>query len=173
MPLSFANHNFQRLILPGRQGKITVIENFEKDNNAIAKKNDKWGVIDKNNRIVISFEYDTIYKPGIGGGVFDEHGFAIIMKEGKEGLIDKNNRIKLPCVFEIVSVVYSDGYFSARGNNGKYGIVDKNGQTIIPFMYEKASPFHQPLDGIIALVWKDGKAYAVDKNNKIVSEIKM
>ncbi len=49
----------------------------------IVKKNGKWGVLDKNNKIILDFEYDEIYSPGVeyNGGTF------FCKKDGKWGII--------------------------------------------------------------------------------------
>jgi hypothetical protein len=53
-----------------------------------AQKNGKWGVIDRIGRVVISFEYDTVFT--------FSYRLVCAKKDGKWGLVDFNNNILLP-----------------------------------------------------------------------------
>ncbi|MBS9780027.1 MAG: WG repeat-containing protein [Moraxellaceae bacterium] len=64
-------------------------DDFQKfeDNLAIIKKGDKWGVINKQNKIVIPIQYDKIYLK------FTTLDVAEVRKDGKNFYINKQNKI--------------------------------------------------------------------------------
>lgn len=64
--------------------------------------NDKFGVIDLKEQVVIPFEYDNLVDATIKGKVY-----FVATKAGKEGLLDSQGRVILPIQFEKIEV-FSD-----------------------------------------------------------------
>ena len=98
-----------------------------------AKKNGKWGSIDKENKVIIPFEYDDINI---------RMGRGIVKKGGKWGEINiENNNVIVPFEYEDLDVdVTGAGALFAK-KNGKWGEIkySKSGEhiIIIPFEYNE------------------------------------
>ena len=110
-----------------------------------AKKGNKWGIIDKNNNVIVSFEYDEC-KP------FNE-GMAGVCKDGKWGFADTTGKIVIACQFyeiegfmEDLCAVYTDSRYQLVTNeygtypdyekpnkNCKMGFIDKTGKLVIQY----------------------------------------
>jgi DNA polymerase III epsilon subunit-like protein len=98
---------------------------------AQAKKDGKWGFINRIGEEVISFIYEDIKDIS--------EGLRGIKKENKWGFINFHGE-------EVISPNYDDiGAFSeglvAAKINGKWGFIDKKGNPIIPFIYFTVSKF--------------------------------
>lgn len=69
--------------------------NFSGDGLCPAEKDGQWGYIDRNNNVVIPFEYDDAY------GADD--GLAAVVKNGKCGLVDYSNQEAVPLEYDDIS----------------------------------------------------------------------
>ena len=156
-----------------------------------AKKNGKWGLIDKANNILIPFEYDDhfryagkgLYHTSKNGrkGMIDEQNNVLIpfeyediedffdylkvMKNKKWGLVARNGyKLVLPCRYDKIESANKDYAVVRKG--AKWGIVKVavNEQVVIPFDYDELSMFSEGL----ARAKKNGKWGFVDSNNKTV-----
>ncbi len=136
------------------------IEEF-KGKIAIAKKENKYGLIDFNNQIISPFIYDTIWT----GRFFD---YYVVSQNGKYGLIDETGNILLECKYQDISPCYynEDNRYIVK-NNGKYGIIDKRGNVIIPIEYDGISNWveYSPPEHFViknkkhGLISREGKIY--------------
>ena len=134
----------------------------------ISQKNGKWGLEDKDEKVIIPFLYESLRKLDVMYSMnhFDISRF-VAEKNGKCGLIDKSNKTVIP--FE-----YENLYFGG-GNPMHINIVKKEkvgladcitGQIIIPCEY----------DGVYSwiseffIAKKGGKWGVIDINNKVIFE---
>ncbi len=86
--------------------------------------NKKWGVVNRDNRIVIPFEYDNIY---VGDNLIK------VEKDDKWGVVDVQNNLKIPILYdEIINDRQRNDYIRVRNGN-KYAYIDKEGFVVIPF----------------------------------------
>ena len=159
------------MIKCGIVNKGKVIIPFEYDdislgsadgNYFIVLKNEKWGLINRQNKLIIPYEYDELDYP--------KDNLIAAYKNEKYGMIDLDNNIVLPfeyeclvnylpdtivakqkakwgflnlnspeeCEFKYDDVLYptqNPNYYYACINK-KWGIVDKNGSIIINFLYQ-------------------------------------
>lgn len=99
----------------------------------IAKKKDKWGIIDRNNKTIVDFVYDTVdIMPANISYNIDEHintKDKNYEKRLKESYIDIN--------FEKIEYPDKEMIFVSKNNNA--GVIDKNGNVIIPFQQIKSA----------------------------------
>lgn len=94
----------------------------------IAKKDDKYGIINSKNKIIIPFEYNSL-------GLFFEDKF-IVNKNGKSQIRNFKNEIILDTSYEIISKPDTNGNYLIR-KNSKYGVINNLGKIIIQTEYKK------------------------------------
>ena len=111
-----------------------------------------WGVIDKNGKVIIPFNYDFHY--GFDDEPFFSDGIAIMSDSTeKKGYINLDGKIIAPCKYDIarpfsngVAYVCFDKYLGDRGNKARYenyqGYVDKNGTEALVKCGEKEGTIH-------------------------------
>lgn len=89
---------------------------------AAAKKNGKWGYVDKNNNTVIPFEYEQVEDRFISDDCRGFDGTYIpVKKNGKMGIINKQNQVVVPFEYSVI-MHGDDGVFIAQ-KNGKWGFI--------------------------------------------------
>ncbi len=143
-----------------RGGKIVIkaeydfVDDFFGDL-AIVSKNDKYGYINKQGKVIIPLQYDFRL------GTFHD-GLAYVKKDGKYGFIDKNGKIIIPLKYDDARR-FNEGLAGVK-NNGKYGFINKQDKVVIPFQYDSVYIFRKGL----ALVQKDGKIFTINKKGECV-----
>lgn len=124
----------------------------------------QWGVVDKNNNVIIPFSYqdeDCIrdYTNGFAAvkvnerwGFLNDKGLQVIpfqyekvndfkgtlfevRNKAKWGAVDANNVFKIPMDFENLQYL-ENGYYGAEKND-KWGILNSDGDTICDFIYDE------------------------------------
>ena len=88
---------------------------------ASAKKDGKWGYIDKKGNVIIDFIYEN-------AGDFSE-GLAPVKKDGKAGYINTKGEVVVDFKYRS-TYSFSNGYGVIRDGT-YYGVIDKQGNTII------------------------------------------
>lgn len=89
---------------------------------AAAKKNGKWGYVDKSNNTVIPFEYEQVEDRFISDDCRGFDGTYIpVKKNGKMGIINKQNQVVVPFEYSVI-MHGDDGIFIAQ-KNGKWGFI--------------------------------------------------
>lgn len=128
-----------------------IYDEIEKFNGTdmIVAKSGLYGVIDKNDKVIIDMVYDDIIRQ-------DSH--YIVKKQGLYGVLDKNGNVvidltndELHDVRVIKAHRSKSAYFAKK--QGKYGIYDDKGEVILPFEYDK----HGKIEQGILTVSKNGK----------------
>lgn len=147
-----------------------------------------YGIVSKNNKIVVPFEYDEIVNTFSSGlinvckndkwGCLDLEGNIVIplvydwifpfgkdpldttsaKRNGKWGIIDRKGTDIIPCVYDEEIVFKHDRAILSA--NGKMGMIDKEGNVIIPFEYYYVKPFTRSLE--LIKVAKNNKCGVID-----------
>jgi len=148
---------------------------FAKDfvnNQAIVYKNNKAGVIDINNKLIIPFKYDKIYF--FNDSLFYVKNKTKYVREYKCGVVDKNNKEILPLKFSKIhiknkklfveqqkdSLISKARFTDTRTIKKTYGIYSLDGKPILEPVYDwfkKISPD--------TLRIRKGKYYAMVKTD--------
>lgn len=137
-----------------------------------AKKNDHWGVVDTNNKIIIPLQYDDIY---------DFNDLFLVSVEKKQGrvigLYDKNGALVLPVAFKWIrksstensqlymlkcednSIMFSDPHFQKIIDKQivEYGYVENDERLL--------NPFNSSRQYLIYIKDKAGKFGAINEDN--------
>ena len=167
-------------IMPFSPEGLALVQNF----------NLQWGAIDRNGKLVINDEWDTI---DISMGI------AVVCKNGRFGLQSLNGNIVAEPVYDSIGIfhegiasVYKDGkcgfintsgtvisdvqwknaydfsedYAPVQNENGKWGYINSDGKTVLDFIYDNVGMFTDN----IAFVEKDQEVYPIDKTGKRLSD---
>lgn len=78
----------------------------------IVRKDNKFGLIDENSKIIIPIIYDEIY-----GSLFS---IVAVKKDGKFGIIDKNNTVLKPIVYDGIQSIKAGFILIDKNNKEKY-----------------------------------------------------
>jgi hypothetical protein len=132
--LIFGEETISNLGLMNLKGEIVISAQYVFWSKNISKglwpvgKNDKFGVINLKNQVVIPFEYAMIESYS------DNLGIAAAQKDesGKYGFIDRTGKTVIP--FEYDYGWPSDANIIVKKNN-KWGVIDINGKIILPFEF--------------------------------------
>jgi antitoxin component YwqK of YwqJK toxin-antitoxin module len=106
---------------------------------AQVKLNGKWGVIDRDEKVVIPFRYDYMHSFGK-----TYKGLAWVKMNEKEGLIDKTGREIIPVKYDEIATASLGGMYEplkyvglvSVKYNGKWGALTLNGEEAIPVKYD-------------------------------------
>ncbi|HFK5505736.1 WG repeat-containing protein [Elizabethkingia anophelis] len=96
-------------------------------------KPNKYGYVDREKNVKISFIYDFI-------NPFDNKGFAYIKRNAKSGYIDINNKEVIPAEYDYLSPEFSNDLVSAN-KRGNWGYLGRDGKVVVPFVYSYAEPY--------------------------------
>ncbi|MDZ4787087.1 MAG: WG repeat-containing protein [bacterium] len=125
---------------------------------AQVKLNGKWGLIDKNGKILITPKYSEIYPL--------EEGLSRITENGMFGLLDNNGKQICPAMYDYIED-FSEGLAKVRINS-KQGYIDKSGSEVIPLKYDFADNFSEGLAKVVL----DSKHGYIDKSGSEVIPLK-
>ncbi len=148
---------------------------YSDDNDGIfaVMRNNRWGVIQKNESthisrcigkcygaeaenkyfIIIPFKYDLI------SGC--QSNYCIAVKKNKFGVIDKNDNIIIDFNYDYLEFSSNSKLILAAKEN-KYGFINIKNEEVIPFKYDNALPFTEGL----AAVFINGKCGYISENGK-------
>lgn len=133
-------------------------------NYAIAIKNDKWGVVDRNFNFVIPPKYEKVSAFVIDSDfpIAIMNGFTWVKKNDKWAAITDKNEL-------ITAFMYDAGgeFYNGQANvkiNGKHGVINTHGAEIIPIEYDY--PISVYADYYI--VCKNGKYGYLDAKGKLM-----
>lgn len=106
--------------------------------------NFKYGFINKEGKIIITYEYDVAKD-------FSE-GLALVVKDNKVGFIDVDGKEVIPLEYEAGSDKYGYDYYPSFSEglvnvckNDKWGYINKQGNVVIPFRFDYSYPFSNGL----------------------------
>ena len=120
--IQLSNNN--EIIYINSEGKIVTNKDIFNENNILTSmKNQKWGYVDKNNNVVLDYNYDYATE-------LNSYGFAAINKDGKWGSIDKNGKIIVNPIYEFENDEFSPEfigkYYKVYFGYGQFYYTDKN-----------------------------------------------
>ena len=173
--------------------QFEIAKTFKKNGFAEVKKNNSWGIINKQGKIIIPLKYDSIERSNF----FPKSGYLVELN-GRFGMIDINGSSLISIIFPEPPLYYNRGMFyfqnknpltikgepffpnSLKYNNpifeeffitkkeGKLGITNilKN-EIIIPHEYDRIEPVSF-CNLEYLKVWKNKKFGLIDINNNIV-----
>lgn len=95
-----------------------------------AQKNDKWGFIDINDKVIIPFEYEN----NDIGSLWIKDGLICAKKNGKWGCFNHLGEVVVPFEYDNVASFYTK--LGPLYKNGKWGFVDNTGKIVVPFIYD-------------------------------------
>ena len=116
------------------------------------KINGKWGLIDKDENIIIPFIYDSIS---------EENKICRVELNGEYFLVDRDNN-QISEKYNYMDY-QSDGTYQVS-RKGFFWHIEKNGNVLIPLIYENCTDFHGEYSG----VYLDEKWFFIDRRNNIV-----
>ena len=94
------------------------------------KDNYKWGLVDKNENIVIPCMYDEVMP-------IYEKALYWVCSNNQWGCINRNGEVTVPTLYSKPQII-NDSYFRIKDRN-KEGLVSPNGEIIVPCIYESVS----------------------------------
>lgn len=129
------------------RGMESEVSLFSENGHILAEKMTdvglRWGVIDRGNKVVIPFEFETLTEVYADDARYAKHGLLIAQKDGKFGMIDKEGSVAVPFEYDYLGLHdrdnpqlgrVDDGYLVAYKNE-KVGIIDVNNRIAMPFRY--------------------------------------
>ena len=120
-------------------------------------EDEKYGVVDYNNNIVIPFEYEDA-EDTLGDKL-------IFQKKGKWGVVDKNNNTLVEFKYDRIWYEETNNIFCVKLND-KWGLVDTENNVIQPFIYDnglvRGDVFALKKDGRYALYSAAEKRFITD-----------
>ena len=123
-------------------------------------KGNRWGVVDKENEIVVPIEYDsTSVLDDDRVKVKKESGYGLLCRNKETGLFEA----RIPCLYDDLKVS-SFGYEVCKGN--RWGVVDKENEIVVPIEYDSIGEITEERIS----VEKDSHVGAYDKNGKEIIE---
>ncbi len=147
-------------------------------------KDNRWGVMDKHQRIIITPQYEQIN--------CIENKLAMVIKEAKYAFVNRKGKQICPLKYNFAEGFDTDGLahvnigyvpdsqyqYEGRGGgggraiqqfpNGQWGLIDTMGNEIVPPQYDYIGSFHAG----VAVVKKDGKAGLIDTKGKVIVPLK-
>jgi hypothetical protein len=102
-------------------------------------KDDKFGIIDGQGRVIVPLEYDEI-------SAFYEDGMVLVQKNGgkwsnrKYGYINLDGELVIPLQYRWAKD-FSEGLAAVENDKGLVGYIDTQGNLAIPFRYINGEPF--------------------------------
>lgn len=94
----------------------------------IAHKNYKYGLVDKNFKEILPFEYSSIRVSG-------HPGLLIVKKGANNGLMNYKLKWVLPPTYQVISI-FENGYATFSDTSGLYGVINTSGKVITPPKYQ-------------------------------------
>ncbi|MDE5796527.1 MAG: WG repeat-containing protein, partial [Muribaculaceae bacterium] len=123
-----------------KKGKVLIPYMYDNlsywgEDKYIAQKDNKFGIIDSHNKVLLNFEYSSITPL--------KEGKSTIKRGTSQNEIDSNLKIVEDLVIEL-----QEGYKKIK-LGGKWGILNPEGQVIVDYLYDEISTFRGRLVGII------------------------
>ena len=141
----------------------------------IAEKNDLWGAIDKNDKVIIPIKYKEFWSP-INEKQIDAYNdyphcnsaFRFINKNDKHGLIANDGAVLIP--FEYDRIDYSRHHHFLVNKNDKWGIYNSQTKTLsLPIEYDEVK-LTSSINKNNYIVKKDNQFGIIDMDGNILVE---
>ena len=170
------------------ENKYSYIE-YAFDNYFIVSLDEKTGIVDGNNNIIIPIEKDivqnirgtnTIQVINSSDNTFELYNKKMekVSTQTDARIYIKDNYIEIASANNIeyfdfdgnkqeAKNIFSENKIFAQQKDGKWGYVDKNGNTVVEFKYEMATDINKYGFGAFKL---DGKWGVIDQNGNVIKE---
>ena len=120
------------------------------------KVQQKWGLMDKDGKLVVQPQYDAI-------GDFYKYGYAVVQQNGNVGVMNSTGQLIIPVRFQDLQIL--DSTIFAVVENKSWKIINEKGTVILDDNYEKVKIWQK---SYIAFS-KKGKWGIVHLSGKIIS----
>jgi hypothetical protein len=120
------------------------------------RKKEKWGLMDKDQKVIIEPQYDS------HGWL--KNGKIQVTKNKKNGMVDTLGQIIIPLMYDALDDETRHGLIVASLKN-KWGYLDSLGKIAIPFGYDDIRKFYKSITG----VKKDGKYFFINAANERIN----
>ncbi|MEI6122688.1 MAG: WG repeat-containing protein [Bacteroidota bacterium] len=144
---------------PKRMGKAPKGENC-----MLTTKDNKFGMIDLQGKIIIPNDYDIIWK------TFDEYGYTWAVKNQKAGFLSVDGKEITEFKYDNLNDFTEDMAAVAVNVNGTllWGYIDRTGKEIVPCQYTQVDGF---FNGMSAVYDNTKKGGYIDKTGKLIIPI--
>lgn len=162
--------NLQGEVIAAQKEPFDGVSGFSRDCTARARINWKYGVINKNGKIIIPFQYDSLgtdKEYWFGMDQYKSLGVLPVEVSGKTGFLDSDGKMIIPADYESFGFLsYSDeisSHYLSPGvcygilpvkKNGKWGLISLKNEIILPFEYDE---IHWPETELGRITGKAGK----------------
>ena len=156
-----------KALLSGYQSILPVFYDHSK---FIVKKNNKFGIVDLQNKILLPIIYEEI-SDWVEYGPENRH---IVKRNGKYGMVEyKTFKEKIPVIYDFVFIARGLVFV---GENKKYGVIDLNNNVLCPLVFDEIKPsfgygFGMSESKIFAKT--GGKYFEINENGEILKEISL
>lgn len=123
----------------------------------MAVKNNRFGVVDKANKIIVPFEFDLVQ------AMF---GMIIVTKNGKKGLYNHKGELVIPIKYDDIAQPSNKSQTYSVCNAGKWGVINRKEEIIIPIEYDGVSLISS---GYMYSVCKVGKWGILNKKGENIT----
>jgi WG repeat protein len=120
------------------------------------KKDNKWGLVDINGKIVVQSIWEDVG--------FSESGFTPVKQDGKWGLLDSSGKLVIQPQWEAVNYPALAGKIITAKKNGKWGLFNLAGKVAAKPEWDAVSTFSEGL----AAVQVADKWGLIDQSGKII-----
>jgi len=135
----------------------------------VAKKDKKYGVIDRLNNEIFPFEYDSFYRKILDWKTKKYEDYYMVKKDSLIGVCNLNGDFIIPVKYTYLHLI-ANKYFSFGTKKEGYGLMEKNGRIIINPKYEE--PLSIAKEGVL-IAKKDGKIRFIDFQEKVTLPIQL
>lgn len=117
----------------------------------IVETGGKWGAVDKTDKTIIPFEYQTL-------GMMDESGMIMATNANGSGYIDKTGKIMIPLHFYNLFPFQENFAKFIDKTSGNYGIIDRTGKMVVQPKYSDIQFFKNGRAAVSSYTYvKDGE----------------
>ena len=109
--------------------------NFEGEKFAIAKRGEKFGIINNQNKEIFPFDFEDIYELDDVENLKNTYVFS---SKIEEKIVNINGKVIISGYQTIHPIFYDHSKFIVKKNN-KYGIVDLSSKILLPIVYDDIS----------------------------------
>ena len=133
-----------------------------KNENYLVSKNNKKGVIDLNNNIIIPLEWEAM------DILYSMPNYYIVKQEGKQGVINIiTGKLVIPCKYDRVKLLQSQSLFKVV-NSGKINLLNIHNELLLKNWYEKIESSKRLGYFVVS---KNGKMGVIDESENIIVPI--
>lgn len=123
----------------------------------MAIKNNRFGVVDKTNKIIVPFDFDLVQPM---------FGMISVTKNGKKGLYNHKGELVIPIKYDDIAHPSDKSQTYSVCSAGKWGVINKKGEIIIPIEYDGVS---QISSGYMYSVCKAGEWAIINKKGENIT----